>query len=138
MKALQIVDASEMVSPSAREDWHKWTARLTESQSPIHEENVLQDTVGAVACDSQGNLASGVSRYFFCLFRKIFLIAVRSVDSGGLLLKLPGRVGEVIASLSNTTLILTINFITRRLSLDLAAGLNKRALMGWLAVCLVS
>ena len=51
----------------------------------------MQDTVGAISWDSNGKLAAGVSRFAispvcYCAHR---------VHSGGLLLKYPGRIGEV-------------------------------------------
>lgn len=72
-----------MISESARQTWKKWKDRLESSTSAITQvpemdrENLLQDTVGAVSWHSRSGLAAGVS-------------------SGGILLKLPGRIGEVI------------------------------------------
>ncbi|KAG8213660.1 hypothetical protein J3R82DRAFT_10354 [Butyriboletus roseoflavus] len=73
-----------MVAPSAREDWERWMKRYDEvaladelAAGPMASpRDAMQDTVGAIAWDSEGNLAAGVS-------------------SGGLLLKYSGRVGEV-------------------------------------------
>ncbi|KAI0706840.1 nucleophile aminohydrolase [Cerioporus squamosus] len=77
----------------ARQEWTKWRGELEAaraSSSALYTEHLettrlvpaqldglhnRQDTVGAVVCDAAGDLAAGVS-------------------SGGLLLKLPGRVGE--------------------------------------------
>ena len=88
------VDPASLVSPEAHKEWTKWKARLEASvvsddtrpseSGPTHEDNntthtdgsKLEETVGAVASDSSGVLAAGVS-------------------SGGLLLKYPGRIGEV-------------------------------------------
>ena len=51
----------------------------------------MQDTVGAISWDSRGNLASGVSRFAIALASSHAHLA----HSGGLLLKYPGRIGEV-------------------------------------------
>ncbi|KAI0630364.1 N-terminal nucleophile aminohydrolase [Trametes polyzona] len=83
-----------LVSPRAQREWQRWKDALeTAHQTPLtsttygiadeatsrppHVDGLhdRQDTVGAIALGAQGNLAAGVS-------------------SGGLLLKLPGRVGE--------------------------------------------
>ncbi|KAA1476056.1 N-terminal nucleophile aminohydrolase [Dentipellis sp. KUC8613] len=86
-----------MVSPRARREWEYWKARLDGSPSQPHPSqdasehtdagifagaqpqtqtlHARQDTVGAVALDSGGNVAAGAS-------------------SGGLLLKPSGRIGE--------------------------------------------
>jgi len=74
-----------MVSPRAKEVWQRWMKRYDEVTSESTDEleggttvlpqDAMQDTVGAVAWDSEGNLAAGVS-------------------SGGLLLKYSGRIGE--------------------------------------------
>ncbi|TBU49519.1 N-terminal nucleophile aminohydrolase [Dichomitus squalens] len=82
-----------MVSRRAQGEWAKWKNELDAAKSRLSEDSPAtpgqdappqlqvdglrdrQDTVGAVACNVEGHLAAGVS-------------------SGGLLLKLPGRVGE--------------------------------------------
>ena len=61
-----------MVSPRAKEDWQRWMKRYDEVASESTDEleagtmalpqDAMQDTVGAVAWDSEGNLAAGVSR----------------------------------------------------------------------------
>ncbi|KAF7321709.1 hypothetical protein MKEN_00692300 [Mycena kentingensis (nom. inval.)] len=73
------VSTDSMVCPRAKTQWETWTSRLAGSETEPKQEPddaMLQDTVGAVAWDADsGATASGVS-------------------SGGILLKLPGRVGE--------------------------------------------
>ncbi|EIW63309.1 N-terminal nucleophile aminohydrolase [Trametes versicolor FP-101664 SS1] len=83
-----------MISPRAHREWKRWTDALETARHAHPMDTMLetssavglqhpqtdglhdrQDTVGAIALDAEGNLAAGVS-------------------SGGLLLKLPGRVGE--------------------------------------------
>ena len=51
----------------------------------------MQDTVGAVSWDAKGKLAAGVSRSAISLTYH----CTHFVCSGGLLLKHPGRIGEV-------------------------------------------
>ncbi|RPD74309.1 N-terminal nucleophile aminohydrolase [Lentinus tigrinus ALCF2SS1-7] len=95
MQRLQRRPAAAMISPRARQEWMRWKSQLDSAQAPslsgaLDPESLdtsqsvpaqldglrnRQDTVGAVAWDAAGDLAAGVS-------------------SGGLLLKLPGRVGE--------------------------------------------
>ncbi|KAN0090850.1 Nucleophile aminohydrolase [Tylopilus felleus] len=85
---IETVDATSMVAPRAKEDWQRWMTRYDEATSHREREpgtgttdlpqNAMQDTVGAVAWDSEGKLAAGVS-------------------SGGLLLKYSGRIGEAAA-----------------------------------------
>ncbi|KAI0062868.1 N-terminal nucleophile aminohydrolase [Artomyces pyxidatus] len=78
---MTLVDRDAMIAPRARKDWEIWRDRLEKSHKDDSVATVrqslhsLQDTVGAVAWDTSGNLAAGVS-------------------SGGLLLKSPGRIGE--------------------------------------------
>lgn len=80
--------AEGMISPRARREWEYWTRKLEEgdkNMDAIEQTdgdgmrglNAMQDTVGAVVMDGFGAVAAGVS-------------------SGGLLLKDPGRIGEVI------------------------------------------
>ncbi|KAH7108456.1 N-terminal nucleophile aminohydrolase [Auriculariales sp. MPI-PUGE-AT-0066] len=82
-----VADHASLVAPGARELWETWSQRLrdaetTSTQAGTINQSVsspMQDTVGAVAlCGLES--AAGVS-------------------SGGILLKLPGRVGEVSAVL---------------------------------------
>ncbi|GBE81113.1 nucleophile aminohydrolase [Sparassis latifolia] len=95
-KGVETVSAESLISPRAKEEWMKWKTKLDSaiagnpsdeavpseqsSTSPISPSTAdslraIQDTVGAVALDAEGNTSTGVS-------------------SGGLLLKHPGRVGE--------------------------------------------
>jgi taspase (threonine aspartase 1) len=55
-----------MISPRATQEWQKWKYRLdhpVDSDPGSLHQDVMQDTVGAVAWDNEGNLAAGVSRY---------------------------------------------------------------------------
>ncbi|XP_006460813.1 hypothetical protein AGABI2DRAFT_69525 [Agaricus bisporus var. bisporus H97] len=75
-----IVPPENMISTTAKETWTKWKNRLEMSEAnnvDIDEENLIQDTVGAVAWHSNDG---------FVLYAEVF--------SGGVLLKHPGRVGE--------------------------------------------
>ncbi|RDX55102.1 N-terminal nucleophile aminohydrolase [Lentinus brumalis] len=93
MQGLERRPPATMISPRAHQEWKKWRDELEAAQArngapdadhPGQAQSVpaqfdglrnRQDTVGAVVWDAAGDLAAGVS-------------------SGGLLLKLPGRVGE--------------------------------------------
>lgn len=78
------VPSEALVCERALAEYNIWKERLVSSNRtnpcsvPSEHRRLrdIQDTVGAIAWDSTGNLAAGVS-------------------SGGLLLKYPGRVGEV-------------------------------------------
>lgn len=102
---IETVDATSMVAPRAKEDWQRWMKRYDEATSTdeleggttVLPQDAMQDTVGAVAWDSEGNLAAGVSRSadrsslaLFEMWRRLTFC-----DSGGLLLKYSGRIGEV-------------------------------------------
>jgi taspase (threonine aspartase 1) len=85
---LPLVPPESLITPRAEQQWRTWKARL-ESSAPadvgLDEDPVglhaFQDTVGAVAWNAtSGEISSGVS-------------------SGGILLKYPGRIGEVHPSL---------------------------------------
>ncbi|KAF8135751.1 nucleophile aminohydrolase [Boletus edulis] len=80
-----------MIAPRAQQDWQRWRKRYDDLEGVTVGEAhgadtdatdlpqvAMQDTVGAVVWDSEGNLAAGVS-------------------SGGLLLKYSGRIGEAAA-----------------------------------------
>ena len=81
---VECVSPGALVCERALAEYSMWKDRLvaasetSPSNPPTEHKHLhdIQDTVGAVAWDSAGNLAAGVS-------------------SGGLLLKYPGRVGEV-------------------------------------------
>ncbi|KAF8556129.1 N-terminal nucleophile aminohydrolase [Imleria badia] len=83
---IETVDGTSMVAPRAKQEWQRWVTRYDEVASTdehkggttVLPQDAMQDTVGAVAWDSEGNLAAGVS-------------------SGGLLLKCSGRIGEAAA-----------------------------------------
>lgn len=59
-----------MVSPRTRKEWKLWSERVNNNATNDNEQilpggsnrTLMQDTVGAVALDTFGNLASGVSR----------------------------------------------------------------------------
>jgi taspase (threonine aspartase 1) len=102
---IETVDETSMVAPRAKEDWQRWMKRYDEVASTDEVErgttalpqDAMQDTVGAVAWDSEGDLAAGVSRSadssslaLFEMWRRLTFC-----DSGGLLLKYSGRIGEV-------------------------------------------
>ncbi|KAG1858195.1 nucleophile aminohydrolase [Suillus subluteus] len=77
-QGIQTVAPNEMISPRATQEWQKWKSRLdhpVDGDPGNLPQDAMQDTVGAVAWDNEGNLAAGVS-------------------SGGLLLKYSGRIGE--------------------------------------------
>ncbi|KAF9010523.1 nucleophile aminohydrolase [Cyathus striatus] len=86
MKKNQLIPPERLVTDEAISRWKKWKQRLETtgdvSSNSKYEEvvenashNDLQDTVGAVTWHSRDGIAAGVS-------------------SGGILLKLPGRIGE--------------------------------------------
>ncbi|KZV86225.1 N-terminal nucleophile aminohydrolase [Exidia glandulosa HHB12029] len=77
---VELVDPETLVAPHARELWEKWSVRLAEVEAGAtltEDEKMggMQDTVGAVAWVEGEGMAAAVS-------------------SGGILLKLPGRLGE--------------------------------------------
>ncbi|KAF8332780.1 nucleophile aminohydrolase, partial [Cantharellus anzutake] len=73
---IRTVSPEELITPRATQNWKTWKWRMEEQRHEMGvPEHDVQDTVGAVALDSKGRLAAGVS-------------------SGGILLKQPGRIGE--------------------------------------------
>ena len=85
-----------MAAPRCIVEWEHWKKMLANPPPSVPPKDLgaefpTQDTVGAISWDVNGRLAAGVSR---------FAIASEWSDtdpvrSGGLLLKYPGRVGEV-------------------------------------------
>ncbi|KAJ3555771.1 hypothetical protein NM688_g2390 [Phlebia brevispora] len=83
-KNLECVPPESLICPRTKQEWEMWKSQLelAEKLSRDHATTEdkdkfrrIQDTVGAVAWDTNGGMAAGVS-------------------SGGLLLKVPGRIGE--------------------------------------------
>lgn len=72
---VELVPTESMISSDARIQWERWKERLDQASANPNEANALQDTVGAIGWTVSSSVAAGVS-------------------SGGLLLKLPGRIGE--------------------------------------------
>lgn len=88
-------DAASLVAPHCIAEWKNWKKLLADpppaSAKDLAMEMPIQDTVGATSWDSNGKLAAGVSR-------SVIVVAcscTHSGHSGGLLLKCPGRIGEV-------------------------------------------
>ena len=89
-------DLTALVAPRCISEWEHWKKVLNDSPSSIQNqgrgpEMPMQDTVGAISWDFNGGLAAGVSRFVLAPA----CARAHSVCSGGLLLKCPGRVGEV-------------------------------------------
>jgi taspase (threonine aspartase 1) len=91
-------DATALVAPRCIAEWEHWKKMLADSSSYVPPKKLLaefpmQDTVGAISWDSNGRLAAGVSR--FAIAQRCKCSYTDSLDSGGLLLKYSGRIGEV-------------------------------------------
>lgn len=91
-----ICDTTALVAPRCIAEWKNWKKILTDLSPRTSTKDLvagmpLQDTVGAISCDLNGKLAAGVSRFVVFVTRS----CAHSVHSGGLLLKHPGRIGEV-------------------------------------------
>lgn len=89
-------DLAALVAPRCISEWEHWKKILVDlpSSTPqkyLDVETPMQDTVGAISLDSNGKLAAGVSRFAISLACS----CTHLVRSGGLLLKYPGRIGEV-------------------------------------------
>ena len=90
-------DPAALVSPRCVSEWEYWKKILVDSPPPIPQDldgempTQMQDTVGAISWDLNGKLAAGVSRSVIALACS----RTHLVHSGGLLLKYPGRIGEV-------------------------------------------
>jgi taspase (threonine aspartase 1) len=63
---IQLLHPEALISPHAKEEWEKWKRILDGTRGDETEELMglrdAQDTVGAVAWDSEGEMAAGVSR----------------------------------------------------------------------------
>lgn len=89
-------DLKALVAPRCTSEWEHWKKILIDSPPSIPKQDQgaempMQDTVGAISLDSNGGLAAGVSRSVLAPA----CAHTHSVCSGGLLLKCPGRIGEV-------------------------------------------
>ena len=89
-------DFTALVAPRCVSEWEHWKRKLVglpsfTPQKDLNEAKPMQDTVGAISWDSSGKLAAGVSRFATGLTCP----RTHLVHSGGLLLKYPGRIGEV-------------------------------------------
>ena len=89
-------DPTALAAPHSISEWEHWKKILRDSSSSTTKpdqgaEMPMQDTVGAISWNSNGGLAAGVSRFVLAPL----CARTHSVNSGGLLLKYPGRIGEV-------------------------------------------
>lgn len=84
--ALAIIDPATLVVDSRKKKWDALQLALLGTKTDLETESLdvsaELDTVGAIAIDKQGNVAVASS-------------------SGGMLMKLPGRVGQVRSVFSN-------------------------------------
>jgi taspase (threonine aspartase 1) len=71
-RGVDVVEPGSMIAPRARREWQTWLQRLNDTRERAAGEDPasggkalhnIQDTVGAVACSSDGISAAGVSRY---------------------------------------------------------------------------
>lgn len=89
-------DGTALIAPRCIVEWEYWKKMdaglppCTPAKDPGGK-MLMQDTVGAIALDPNGKLAAGVSRCAIVLACS----CTHSTHSGGLLLKHPGRIGEV-------------------------------------------
>lgn len=130
-------DLTALVAPRCVEEWEHWKKILNYPPHPTQKqgqdaEMAMQDTVGAISRDSNGELAAGVSRFVLVLVRS----RTHSVHSGGLLLKHPGRIGEVRNRYVNPRWPVTITY-TRPQRSVLGAGHTRIPESVSLAVCQV-
>ena len=89
-------DLTALVAPHCITEWEHWKKILNTSPSSILRQDQgarmpMQDTVGAISWDLNGGLAAGVSRFVI----PPACARTHLGRSGGLLLKYPGRIGEV-------------------------------------------
>ena len=89
-------DPAALVTPRCVSEWEHWKKMLDDPPPSIPRQDLgaempMQDTVGAISWDLNGRLAAGVSRFVIALTCS----CTHLVHSGGLLLKYPGRIGEV-------------------------------------------
>lgn len=89
-------DPTTLVAPRCASEWAHWNKMLSDILPSIPKqepdaEMPMQDTVGAISWDSNGKLATGVSRFVIVLVCS----CAHLIRSGGLLLKYSGRIGEV-------------------------------------------
>ncbi|KAG8932700.1 hypothetical protein FRC02_000731 [Tulasnella sp. 418] len=91
----RIISPEEMVTQRAKDEWSYWKSKIEENPAMKHGEGTqrrpLEDTVGAVVLIRYHSVTGTLSdaepnRLNICL--------AAGVSSGGILLKLPGRVGE--------------------------------------------
>jgi taspase (threonine aspartase 1) len=92
---IPVCDPAALAAPRCIAEWEYWKT-FVGSPPSVQSDDLraavpMQDTVGAISWDSNGKLASGVSRFVIPLPTS----CAHPSCSGGLLLKHPGRIGEV-------------------------------------------